>query len=98
MFYYFASQKENDRFNELRILERAGLISDLKMQITYPLNVNGQTIGAYRADFEYIAKGKKIVEDVKAKSKNQIALSEAFKIKCKLMKAIYDIDVKIVEK
>ena len=65
----FDSKHELKRWNELKLLERAGEISDLKRQVKYELipsqKINGKTIErscTYIADFEYIYKGSKVVE------------------------------------
>lgn len=84
----FASRKEAHRYGELKLLERAGKISDLKLQVRFPLIVNGQTIFTYVADFVYLSEeGKKIVEDVKG------ARTRTFITKKKMMKAQYGIVV-----
>lgn len=52
----FDSKREAQRFRELRLLEKVGMIRGLVLQPTYPLEVLGaesRPIGLYRADFEY---------------------------------------------
>lgn len=55
----FDSQKEGNRYIELKQKERLGLISDLRLQVKYELQpsykINGKTIKAinYVADFVY---------------------------------------------
>lgn len=69
----FDSKREANRYCELRLLEMAGKIKELKRQVQFVLQPsfkkNGKTIRAitYVADFEYydLEKGKYIVEDVK---------------------------------
>lgn len=67
----FDSKKEALRYEELRMLEKAGMISDLRMQVPFELvpsfRYNGQAIRAvkYIADFVYLDGGRTIVEDVK---------------------------------
>lgn len=61
----FASQKEARRYQELRLLEKAGAIKGLQLQPTFPLVVQGSTVGSYRADFSYVEAGQFVVEDVK---------------------------------
>lgn len=77
-FWYFASHAEATRFMELKLLERAGQITDLETQVNYPCYVNDEAgipylITTYRADFVYFdnVKNAKIVEDVKAKLKDE---------------------------
>lgn len=67
----FASKKEAARYQELKILADAGMITDLRMQVGFELMPSfkycGKTIRAikYIADFVYIDGGRTIVEDVK---------------------------------
>lgn len=50
---------------QLRLQERAGLISDLKLQVPFPLHVCGVKLGKYVCDFVYREGGAEIVEDLK---------------------------------
>lgn len=69
----FDSKREADRYIELKLLEMAGKIKDLKLQHQFvlqpPFKKNGKTIRAitYIADFTYfdLEKMKNVVEDVK---------------------------------
>ena len=47
----FDSKREAARYQELRLLERAGEITALRVQPRYPLAVNGVPICAYVGDF-----------------------------------------------
>ena len=74
----FDSVKEANRWQELRILERAGEIRDLQRQVPFVViptqrDENGKLIEKevrYVADFTYIEKGKltRTVEDVKSEA------------------------------
>ena len=91
----FASKKEGLRYKELRLLERAGLITDLKMQTSFELQPsfkrNGKTIRAikYVADFDYITvKDKKhVVEDVKSKITEA---NQVYRLKRKMLQYKYE--------
>ena len=85
----FASQAEGRRYTELKLLERAKGIKKLLLQVRYPLVVNKVKICTYVADFVYWENGKEVVEDVKG------MILPIFKLKMKLMKALYDIDIRI---
>lgn len=61
----FASKAESRRYSELLLLEKAGQISGIKLQPRFPLNVNGNFVCTYVADFEYVEKGARVIEDVK---------------------------------
>ena len=69
----FDSRKEERRFYELRLLERAGAISGLKRQVTVELipaqYIDGKCVERsvkYVADFCYIENGALVYEDVKS--------------------------------
>ena len=67
----FDSKLEAERYEQLKILERAGVIRDLKLQPEYELlpsfRKNGKTWRrtVYKADFSYILaeNNKTIIED-----------------------------------
>lgn len=88
----FDSQKEARRFCELRLLERAGRITELQRQVKFELipsqKIDGKVVEracTYIADFVYIENGKKVVEDTKGfKTKDYI-------IKRKLMLHVHGI-------
>lgn len=62
----FDSKIEARRWEDLRIMECAGEISNLRRQVRFALDVGMTTIGHYVADFVYHRKdGQRIIEDVK---------------------------------
>lgn len=85
----FASKKEAARYGVLKMLERGGHITNLRLQVPYELNEGGTFKYTYRADFVYEERGKTIVEDVKG------FITATFKKKMKLMKKIHGIDIKL---
>lgn len=50
---WFMSKAEANRYAQLDLLLKAGVIRALRLQPRYSLTVNGVKIGEYRADFEY---------------------------------------------
>ena len=84
----FDSKKEFERYMELLLLEKAGEIRHLQTQVGFPLRVNDVLIGHYMADFVYWENDQKVVEDCKGMK------TPVYRIKCKLMKAIYGIEIK----
>lgn len=83
----FHSKKERDRYYELRLMERAGMIQGLERQVKFEL-IPAQSKAKlrstnYYADFCYWQDGRFVVEDVKG-YKNGTAY-ELFMIKKKLM-------------
>ena len=89
----FASKAEAKRYGELKLLEKAGEITRLTLQARYRLTVNGVKICDYIADFAYLSgpKNTLTVEDVKG------VRTAVYRIKKKLMKAIYGIDIVEIE-
>lgn len=69
----FDSQKEARRYDELMVMLRGGIITDLRLQPQFTLQESyltecGERIRAirYTADFSYRFGGKLVVEDVKS--------------------------------
>lgn len=90
----FDSIKESRRYGELKILKKQGLILDFECQKTYKLEVNGQLICKYISDFVvYHLDGPVVVEDVKSEMTAKLPV---FRLKTKLMKAIHNIEIKII--
>ena len=89
----FDSKAEAARFVELTRQQEAGLIFGLQCQVPFTLEVNGQLVCKYIADFVYINEhGSRVVEDAKG------VRTRDYVIKAKLMKAIHGITVKEVRK
>ena len=86
--YVFRSLKESRRYVELRMLQTAGEISDLKLQIPYELNQGGTHSYKYIADFEYVFNGVKVTEDCKGMR------TTVYKKKAKLMLELFGIQIK----
>ena len=103
----FDSTGEGLRYKELKLLEKTGQITDLQLQkkfIIVPEIREPDTVGSrggvkkgkliqsaayYIADFVYYDKnGKLVVEDFKGFK------TDLYKLKKKLMKYIYNIDIK----
>lgn len=89
----YDSKKEAARHSDLLLLERAGQISDLKLQPVYKIEINGRLICKYIGDFEYIENGEKVVEDVKSPITRK---NPVYRIKNKLMRAVHGIKIREV--
>lgn len=88
----FDSKKESERYCELKLMEKAGLISDLELQPKFLLipKQKGERAVYYIGDFLYQENGKTVVEDVKGfRTKDYI-------IKRKLMLWVHGIEIKEV--
>ena len=94
----FDSQRELDRYIELELMQRAGMISDLRRQVEYELipkqkvTVGSKTVTEravkYMADFVYVENGETVVEDVKGFK------TDVYKIKRKLLTWRYGVVIK----
>ena len=91
----FDSKKEKHRAFELKMLEKKGIIQNLRMQVKYELipsqYISGKCVErscSYIADFVYKEDGKEVVEDVKGMRTNE------YIIKRKLMLYIHKIKIK----
>jgi Protein of unknown function (DUF1064) len=89
----FDSKAEAKRWHELKLLERAAELSKLERQVRFDFKHNGVNLGFYKADFTYFTKQKFVVEDVKGYHTSKLA---PFRMKVKMMKAFYSIDVQVV--
>ena len=87
----FDSAREAKRYGELKLLERAGEITGLKLQQPYPLIVAGKLVCTYVSDFVYLEKdGRVVVEDSKG------FRTDVFKIKAKLFEAVIGFPIREV--
>ena len=84
------SIKEANRWCELKLLERAGMIQDLQRQVKFLLipKQDGERPVYYVADFVYIENGKKVVEDAKG------CKTEVYRLKKKLLLYFHNIKIK----
>lgn len=94
--HYFPSHSEYLRFRALQFEQRFDQISDLELQPSFPIVINGQLVCTYRADFKYCRDGEEIIEDVKGTT-NEKYLDPVFKLKRKLVAAVYGIDIHLVK-
>ena len=89
----FASIKERNHFIYLKQLEEKGEIWNLRLQVKFPVLIDGKRVCSYIADFVYEDENGKHVVDVKSPitSKNP-----TFRLKKKLVEAQYKIEIEIV--
>lgn len=86
----FDSKKESNRYAELKVLEQAGVITNLRLQVPFelmPKSKYGMAI-RYYADFVYYENNKLIVEDAKGMR------TPMYKIKKRLMAEVHGIEIK----
>ena len=90
----FDSKKEAKRYNELKMMERAKAITDLKWQVPFTLidkSKYGRKI-KYLADFTYYENGLLVVEDVKS----SVTKTQLYRLKKRLLAERYGIEIKEV--
>ena len=94
----FDSILEANRYQELKLLQRARQISNLRLQVPFLLQESFKKNGTthrkieYIADFVYEENGQTVVEDTKGMK------TETFKIKQKLFEYKYpDLELKIIK-
>lgn len=99
----FQSKREYKRYQQLALLERAGEISDLRVEVPFELlPAQSKADGSkeqplsYRADFVYLKGGKQIVEDAKGYRNTSSAIYRLFVAKRKLMLWVHGIEIKEV--
>lgn len=91
----FDSKAEALRWWDLRQMEREGFITDLERQVRLPLIVQGQKVGVYIPDFRYRDEtGQVVIEDVKSEPTK----TPVYRLKKRMVKAIYGIDVTEVQR
>ena len=87
----FDSIKEWNRWRELKLLERAGQISELRRQVSFELipKQDGERACHSIADFVYLDdQGKTVVEDCKGMR------TDLYRLKKKLFQWRYDMKIK----
>lgn len=93
--YSFDSKAEHKRYCELKLMMRAREIFDLQVHPRFPLEVNGERIGIYEADFSFREAtdkmgGKLVCVDTKG------FVTPEFKLKAALFRALYpDVDFRV---
>jgi len=86
----FDSKAEARRYLDLKMLQDAGIITDLDRQVPFSIEINGRKICKYLADFTYkTAAGEDRIEDVKG------YVTPVYRLKKKLVEAVFN--VRIIE-
>lgn len=86
----FDSKIESERYVMLKEMEERGEIYGLRRQTEFDMYVNKEFIGKYTCDFDYMSDQGRVVEDVKGMAPNA-----AVRLRLKLVKALFGIDVQI---
>jgi hypothetical protein len=85
----FHSAGEAKRYQDLKLLEREGVIRGLELQQKFVFRHNGVRIGSFTADFTYddVKTGRYVVEDFKGRRTQQ------YQLRKRLMMAFYGIEI-----
>ena len=87
----FDSKKEARYYDILKLKVKANYIDSFAMQVRYDILVNNHNIGFYKADFVTYKNGDVLdVIDVKSEMTKKLPV---YRIKKKLIKAIYGFDI-----
>lgn len=98
----FDSKKEAARYQELKLLQKAGEIRGLRHHSRWPIEMNGVKVCEYESDFDYHERHLELgdsfswylkVEDVKSPATRKLPL---YRLKAKLMKAVHGIEIREV--
>jgi len=81
----FDSKREAQRYGALQLMLKAGLISNLRMQVPYQFKINEEKIFKYIADFVYEDNGKEVIEDVKG------VATPVYKLKKQIIEAWFSV-------
>lgn len=86
----FDSQKEYGRWCDLKLLQKAGKISELRRQVPFELIPKRGRLRAikYVADFVYVENGKEVIEDSKGGVKTRL-----YMLKWRLMEWVHGIQI-----
>lgn len=93
---WMASAAEAERYRQLMRMDMAGMIDNLRTQVSFDLVVNNQRITRYRADFCYDVIDERgqvvrsIIEDVKG------MMTPEFKLKQKLFNALQPVPLTVI--
>ena len=98
----FDSKHEGDVYLERKLAQRAGVISHLQCHVTFRFVVNEIFIGTMKPDFVFHEAGDVKVWDAKGFKKSKKTgkmlprVNREFGLKCKLLKALFGLEVECV--
>jgi hypothetical protein len=91
----FDSKREAERAGELDLMQKLGMISDLKYQVRFELigKQKGERPAFLKVDFTYVEEGKFVGEDVKSKASK----TQQYVLRRKLLLERHGIRIREVE-
>jgi ABC-type antimicrobial peptide transport system ATPase subunit len=84
------STKEFLRLLDLQRMQAAGLIFNLRTQVSYKIIINGVKVCSYVADAVYVLDGTEVVEDTKSEITRKLPV---YRLKKKLLLACLGINI-----
>ena len=93
--HWFHSGAEADRYLQLKLLAKAGVLTQLKLQPSFSIQIKGVQICVYKADFSYkwttpAGQTVHVIEDVKGME------TDVFKLKKKMAEAMHSVHICLV--
>lgn len=88
--FKFDSLRERKRYLELKFLQGKGTISELTVHPVYAFTYEGKIFCKMLPDFRYMENGEIVIEDVKSKA----TITTVYRLKKKMLKLWYGLDVK----
>ena len=86
----FDSKAEARRYTQLKLLEKANEISDLRLQYPFECKINEKKICTYKADFHYFEGDQWVIEAVKG------FRTQGYNHKKKLVEALHGVEIREV--
>lgn len=91
----FDSKHEAHRYEQLRMEQRAGLISDLELQPKFPLHTVTPSgvkveIGVFTPDFRYVRDGAIVIEDAKSPATRK---ETSYRLRKRICEAEYQVTI-----
>lgn len=87
----FDSRREMQRYAELKLLERGGLIHDLQCHPTFAVRIDGKHFCKFSPDYRYLTEqGVPVYEDVKSSGTQKDA---AYRLRKKAFELFYRVKV-----
>ena len=85
----FQSKKEAERFAWLKMVERAGKITEVKRQVRFKLQIGETHLTVFVADFTYTDPERGfVIEDVKGRRDSRDPTYQLWRLKARLMSAL----------
>lgn len=92
----FDSKKEAEYYQQIKMHERSGNLKDVELQPRFDIIVNGKKIAYYKADFRFYDLGERKERVIDVKGYKGGPAWSMFRLKKKLVEALYGIEIEVV--